>query len=64
MQVFVVSTVWLGIVDNIKVFRKLADAEKFKAESLRALDTKADKWDDEPRENMDYDVTITESTLQ
>lgn len=64
MQVYVVSSVWLGILDNVKVFRKLSEAQNFKAEVLKALDTKADKWDDEPRENMDYGVIITECELK
>lgn len=64
MTVYVVSSVWLGILDNPKVFRKIDDAEKYKKEVLKMLDTKADKWDDEPEENMDYGVIITPCELE
>jgi hypothetical protein len=61
--VFIVTGIWRGVLDKVKVFKTLETAENFKKTQLKDYDIDADKWDDEDRENMDYDVSITEEEL-
>jgi len=44
---------------EVKVFTKHKEADKARIAMLKALDIKYDKWEDEPRENMNYKVLIS-----
>lgn len=60
LKVFVVVGVWEGTVQAVKVCFSPKDAQKIAEAMKKQYAANADKWEDEPDENMNYQVSVNE----